>query len=219
VRIVLASASPARLATLRAAGISPEVMVSEVDEDLLTQRAGSPTPTELVALLAGAKAATVAKRLTAESHAGSDEPTGRAQDTVVIGCDSMLEIDGRALGKPASAEEASTRWRQMRGRTGVLRTGHALSRLAGPDPAPPLIEVSSTLVRFAEVTDSEIEAYVGTGEPLHVAGAFTLDGLGGWFITGIEGDHHGVVGISLPLLRTMLTRLGLSVVDLWDTRH
>jgi septum formation protein len=215
VRIVLASASPARLATLRAAGISPEVMVSDVDEDLLTQRAGSPTPTELVALLARAKAAAVVQRL----RSGDS-----AQDTVVIGCDSMLEIDGRALGKPASAQEAVARWRQMRGRTGVLRTGHALARLGGarPDggaPPPALVEVSSTLVRFADITDSEIEAYVGTGEPLHVAGAFTLDGVGGWFITGVEGDHHGVVGISLPLVRLMLLRLGVSVVDLWDAAH
>jgi septum formation protein len=217
-RIVLASASPARLATLRAAGISPEVMVSDVDEDRLTQRAGSPKPTELVALLARAKAAAVVQRLT------SDAPKGAAQDTVVVGCDSMLEIDGRALGKPASAQEAIARWRQMRGRTGVLQTGHALTRLggighSGTDLAPTLVEVSSTVVRFADVTDSEIEAYVGTGEPLHVAGAFTLDGLGGWFISGVEGDHHGVVGISLPLVRLMLMRLGISVTDLWDAGH
>jgi len=195
-RFVLASASPARLQTLRAAGLAPEVIVSGVDEDVLT--AG--TPGELVQVLASAKADAVADTL---------------NDALVLGCDSMLELDGQALGKPAAAAAAVERWRSMRGRSGALHTGHALidtgtgRRVEG---------VASTTVHFGSPSDAEIEAYVASGEPLYVAGAFTIDGFGGWFVESIEGDHHNVVGLSLPLLRRLLHELGHGLTDLgWPT--
>jgi septum formation protein len=186
-RFVLASASPARLATLRAAGVEPEVIVSGVDEDAIT----ADSTAELVTRLAEAKAETVAG--------------GLAGSALVLGCDSMLELDGRPLGKPGTIEVARARWRQMRGRTGVLHTGHCLidtgtGRRATKDGA--------TEVRFADVTDAEIEAYCSTGEPVEVAGAFTVDGLGGWFVEGVTGDHHNVVGVSLPVVRGLLAVLG-----------
>lgn len=192
--LVLASASPARLATLRAAGVEPEVIVSGVDE---SQVAGL-RPPELALQLAELKAATVAERLDF--------------DALVLGCDSLLELDGKVLGKPADADEAIERWRVMRGRSGLLHTGHALHDLATGAVAA---ATASTTVHFADVTDDEITAYVATGEPLHVAGAFTIDGLGGAFVTGIEGDHHNVVGVSLPLLRDLLAELGRNWTDLW----
>ncbi|MDN5895614.1 MAG: Maf family nucleotide pyrophosphatase [Nocardioides sp.] len=194
--LILASKSPARLATLRSAGVEPEVIVSGVDESQVT---GLP-PAELALALAGLKAAAVADGLTG--------------DRLVLGCDSVLELDGVALGKPASHEEAIARWKAMRGRSGVLHSGHALHDLASDLVVS---ATASTTVHFAEVTDEEIAAYVATGEPLHVAGAFTIDGLGGAFVTGIEGDHHNVVGLSLPLLRDLLARLGRSWVDLWPS--
>lgn len=193
-RLVLASASPARLRTLRAAGVEPEVVVSGVDEDDVT----APTPAELALELAGRKARAVAERL---------------GDALVLGCDSVLELDGTAYGKPASAAQAVDRWRRMRGRTGVLHTGHCLIDAGSGRTAP---AVASTLVRFAAVTDAEIAAYVATGEPLQVAGAFTVDGLGGPFVEGVEGDHHNVVGLSLPLLRRLLADLGVAWTDLWQ---
>lgn len=193
-RLVLASQSPARLAVLRAAGVDPEVIVSGVDESQLD---GLP-PEELALQLAELKAGSVAEQLTG--------------DRLVLGCDSVLELDGLALGKPGSPEEATSRWVEMRGRSGVLHTGHALHQLASGRVAA---ATASTTVHFAEVTDAEIAAYVATGEPLHVAGAFTIDGLGGAFVTHIEGDHHNVVGLSLPLLRDMLAELGESWVGLW----
>lgn len=197
-RLVLASASPARLATLRAAGMDPEVRVSDVDEPALLRAAGPGTsPADQVLLLARAKARAVAPA---------------ASGALVVGCDSMLELDGEVHGKPADAREAVERWCRMRGRSGVLHTGHwVVDTAAGAETGA----VSSTTVHFAELTDAEIEAYVATGEPLAVAGAFTIDGLGGPFVTGIEGDHHGVVGLSLPLLRTLLAELGVPVTDLW----
>jgi septum formation protein len=196
VRFVLASASPARLSTLRAAGVQPEVIVSGVDEDAITADTGA----ELVQALASAKASAVA--------------AGMSGPALVLGCDSMLEFDGRVVGKPASAEEAVARWRQLSGRSGVLHTGHALLELHDGGIRRSVQEVASTEVRFAALSDEEIEAYVGTGEPLHVAGAFTIDGLGGWYIESIVGDHHNVVGLSLPLLRRMLAELGYRVNDL-----
>jgi septum formation protein len=192
--LVLASASPARLATLRAAGIEPEVIVSGVDE---SQVDGLP-PAELALQLAELKAATVAERL--------------AGNTLVLGCDSVLELDGVALGKPADAADATARWQAMRGRSGILHTGHALHDLGSGRIAA---ATASTTVHFADVSDDEIAAYVATGEPLQVAGAFTVDGLGGAFVTGIEGDYHNVVGLSLPLFRELLAELGRSWVDLW----
>lgn len=200
--LVLASASPARLATLRAAGIEPTVAVSAVDEPAVLAAAGDVAPAEAVLLLARAKARDVAP-----GHAGA----------LVLGCDSMLEIDGRVLGKPTDAAEAVDRWRAMRGRSGRLHSGHWLvdRRAEAADRAAEDGATSTTVVHFADVSDAEIDAYVATGEPLWVAGAFTIDGLGGPFITGIEGDHHGVVGLSLPLLRTLLASRGVPITDLW----
>jgi nucleoside triphosphate pyrophosphatase len=196
VRFVLASASPARLRTLRAAGVEPEVLVSGVDEDRFTAR----SPTELVRALATAKARAVASRL-----------DGAA---LVLGCDSMLQFGSDVLGKPGSAEEAVQRWKLMRGRTATLHTGHALVAVEDGRIVTSLEQAASTEVRFAEISDDEIQAYVGTGEPLQVAGAFTIDGLGGWFVESVTGDHHNVVGLSLPLLRRMLLDLGYAVTDL-----
>src|ERR687893_1766897 len=199
VRLVLASASPARLRTLRAAGLDPEVVVSGVDESTVSA--------DRVADLAGRLA-----RLKAEAAAARLAPDPRP--TVVIGCDSLLELDGVGYGKPASAADAEARWRRMRGRSGVLHTGHhVLLRRDGTDQARSA--VASTTVHFADLDDAEIRAYVATGEPLQVAGAFTVDGLGGPFVTGIEGDYHNVVGLSLPLLRGLLRDLGLAWPDLW----
>jgi septum formation protein len=193
-RLVLASASPARLATLRAAGVEPSVVVSGVDES----QADGLAPGEMALHLATLKCAAVA----------DETPAGR----LVLGCDSVLDLDGRALGKPADADEAVRRWRDMRGRTGVLHTGHCLRDTTTGRQAT---GTGSTVVHFAEISDDEIAAYVETGEPLHVAGAFTIDGLGGAFVTRIEGDHHNVVGLSLPLLRDLLAQLGHRWTDLW----
>jgi len=193
--LVLASASPARLATLRAAGVEPLVIVSGVDE---AQVADVP-PVELALQLAELKCAAVA---------GRDEvPAG----ALVLGCDSVLELDGEPFGKPEDAATARERWRTMRGRSGVLHTGHALregDRVAAA--------TASTVVHFAHVSDDEIDDYIATGEPLEVAGAFTVDGLGGAFVTGIEGDHHNVVGVSLPLLRDLVAELGHRWTSLWS---
>ncbi len=199
VPLVLASQSPARLATLRSAGIDPVVIVSGIDEDQL----GHLPAAELALRLAELKCAAVAGR--------DDLP----EDSLVLGCDSVLELDGEALGKPADAEDASARWRAMRGRSGVLHSGHALHDTASGHAVS---ATASTTVHFAEVTNAEIAAYVATGEPLLVAGAFTIDGLGGAFVTGIEGDHHNVVGVSLPLVRELVVGLGRSWVDLWAPR-
>ena len=197
--LVLASASPARLATLQSAGVEPVVVVSGVDE---TQVTGL-EPAELALQLAELKCAAVAAR--------DDLPAA----ALVLGCDSVLEIDGEAFGKPDDAEEATRRWQAMRGRTGLLHSGHSLRDTATGHVAA---ATASTRVHFADVGDDEIAAYVATGEPLQVAGAFTIDGLGGAFVAGIEGDHHTVVGVSLPLLRDLLAELGHAWTDLWATR-
>ena len=233
--LVLASASPARLSTLRAAGLNPQVRVSAVDEPALLARTGTSDPAAVVALLAQAKAEDVA--------AGIETPA------IVLGCDSVLDLDGVALGKPVDAADAVRRWQQMRGRSGLLRTGHwlidlgsdaarsgaarsvgarsdaahsgaghsdaARSGAARSDGARSVGASSVTTVHFADVSDDEIAAYVATGEPLQVAGAFTVDGLGGAFVTGIEGDYHGVVGVSLPLLRDLLASLDVPWTSLW----
>ena len=200
IRLVLASASPARLRTLRTAGLHPEVIVSGVDESVYL---GLP-PASLASTLAERKAAAVADRL---------EPTS-SERLLVIGCDSVLELDGVGCGKPVNAATAEARWQAMRGRSGVLHTGHCVVDKHGSTVGT-WSALASTIVHFARVSDPEIQAYVATGEPLEVAGGFTIDGLGGAFITGIEGDPHNVVGISLPLLRTMLADLGISWPSLW----
>jgi septum formation protein len=193
-RFVLASASPARLKTLRHAGVQPEVIVSGVDES--TCVAGSPS--ELAGLLARAKAKAVAGGLVGSS-------------ALVLGCDSVLELDGQPLGKPGTAAVAAERWRQMRGRSGTLHTGHCLIDTSGGRSR---LRVVSTVVRFADVSDDEIDAYCASGEPAQVAGGFTIDGLGGWFVEGVEGDPHNVVGVSLPALRDLLAELGFGLLDL-----
>ena len=195
--IVLASASPARLAVLRGAGLEPEVVVSGVDETAFS----AATPAELAGQLARAKAAAVAAAL-----------PDRLAGALVIGCDSLLDLDGRALGKPASAEEAAARWREMSGRSGTLVTGHCVIDAATGRQAA---AVAATTVRFGTPSERQIAAYVASGEPLAVAGAFTLDGLGGWFVDGIDGDHGNVLGISLPLLRRLLADVGFDVTELW----
>ncbi|NIK62192.1 Maf family nucleotide pyrophosphatase [Kribbella shirazensis] len=195
-RFVLASASPARLKTLRGAGIEPEVIVSGVDEDNVTAE----NPGELARLLATLKARAVVAGLT--DHA------------TVLGCDSVLEFDGVAYGKPGTPDVARDRWRMMRGRTGVLHTGHCLIDTTSKQE---IRELASTTVYFADLTDEEIDAYVATGEPLVVAGAFTVDGLGGPFVTAVEGDYHNVVGLSLPLLRRMLREVDVTWPELWNT--
>jgi septum formation protein len=195
-RLVLASASPARRALLKAAGIDADVLVSGVDESIV--EAGDAYTLSLA--LARMKARTVAARM--QSDAG----------VLILGCDSVLAFDGEILGKPADADEAVKRWQAMRGRSGVLHTGHHLTDLVSGRQAE---DVGTTVVHFAEVTDEEIDAYVATEEPLHVAGAFTIDGLGGAFVERIEGDPGNVVGLSLPLLRRLLLELDVSIIELW----
>jgi len=195
-RFVLASASPARLATLRAAGIDPEVVVSGVDESVVAAR----DTASLVEQLAAAKAQSVS--------------AGVRDDALVLGCDSMLDLDGATVGKPSSPADAIAFWQRMRGRAGVLYTGHVLIAVSGGVPGTPALAVAATTVHFAEIADDKLAAYIDSGEPLAVAGAFTIDGLGGWFVDSIGGDHHNVVGLSLPALRRMLHKLGLSLTDL-----
>jgi septum formation protein len=198
-RLVLASASPARLGVLRAAGVRPEVRVSGVDEDVIT----APDPSALVLALAEAKAAAVVR---------PDD-----DDLLVLGCDSLLDLDGTAYGKPWTPEEATRRWALLGGRSGVLRTGHALLSVRGGEVVASAADVASTEVRFGTPSPDEVAAYVATGEPLEVAGAFTIDGRGGWFVDGVDGDPGTVIGLSLPLLRGLLQRVGVAVTDLWGT--
>ena len=210
--ILLASRSSGRLSALRAAGVEPLVRASSVDEEAVLHElanrrraTGLPAPSaaEQVQALARAKALDVAADIDPQ------------EAEVVVGCDSMLEIDGRVVGKPGTPEAVRERWRSMRGRTGLLHSGHTLVRVRDGARAH---GVSSTVVRFGSPTDAEIDAYAATGEPLGCAGAFTIDGLGGPFIDGVDGDPHGVVGISLPLLRRLLAELGIRWTDLWAGR-
>jgi septum formation protein len=200
IRLVLASASPARLRTLHAAGLRPKVVVSGVDESVFSEL----EPASLASTLAERKAAAVADRL---------EPAS-GERLLVVGCDSVLELDGIGYGKPANAAAAVARWQAMRGRSGVLHTGHCVVDKHGTTVGT-RTALASTIVHFARVSDPEIEAYVATGEPLDVAGGFTIDGLGCAFVAGLEGDPHNVVGISVPLLRTMLADLGIAWPTLW----
>jgi septum formation protein len=203
VHVVLASASPARKRLLHAAGIEPSIMVSGVDEDAATAAAeetyGPLAPADLALVLARAKAEDVAAQV---------------DDALVVGCDSILELDGDGHGKPADAEQAVARWQRMRGRSGVLHTGHWVIDTREEDgTGGTLGATASTTVHFAAIDDDEIRAYVETGEPLRVAGSFTLDGLGAPFVSGIEGDPSNVVGLSLPLLRELLGEVGIA----WHT--
>jgi septum formation protein len=206
VRLVLASTSPARLALLRAAGIEPDVAPSSVDEPgaVAAREAelGHPLDAEqTVLLLAQAKAEAVAADL-------------RGQDALVFGGDSAFAFEGTVYGKPGTPERALARWRTQRGRAGVLHSGHWLvdARTGEGRGAH-----ASAVVRFADdLTDAELEAYVASGEPLAVAGAFTIDGLAGPFIESIEGDPSTVVGLSLPALRRLVRASGVEWTDLWN---
>lgn len=198
-RLILASQSPARLSVLRAAGIEPVVRVSGVDEDALVASLANPTPEETVVALSAAKA----------------EAIEHDDECVVVGCDSMLLFEGELVGKPGTAEVARERWRRVAGKSGALITGHTVLRVSQGVVVGKASAAESTIVRFGAPSDEELEAYIATGEPLHVAGGFTIDGRGGWFIDGIDGDHTSVIGISLPLTRRLLGQVGVSVSTLW----
>jgi septum formation protein len=203
--LVLASASPARLATLRNAGIEPRVIVADIDEPAVVEEyGGAALPAEDVALLLARRKAEVV--------------AAQVDDALVVGCDSVLELDGEVHGKPAGPDQAVARWQRMRGREGVLHSGHWLVDTRDRDAGGTGLTtgaVASTVVRFSDISDAEIAAYVATGEPLAVAGAFTIDGLGGAFVDGVDGDPHTVVGLSLPLLRRLLAEAEVSWTSLW----
>lgn len=195
-RFILASKSPSRLELLRRCGLNPEVRASLIDESSITES----QPARLALRLAEAKGGAVAKQVIG--------------DSIVVACDSVLEFEGKARGKPRTPEAALEQWRRIRGRQGVLHTGHFVLVRSGGQTRSAL-RTASTVVKFADVTDEEITAYVASEEPLWVAGGFTIDGLGSAFVTGIEGDPHNVVGISLPLLRQILMDLGVDWPSLW----
>ncbi len=203
-QFVLASQSPARLALLRSGGLDPAVFVSGVDEDAVAASLPDPSPSELVTALAAAKAEAVLGQVAA-AH----------PDAVVVACDSMLNIGGRMVGKPPTPDIARQRWAAMAGTSGELVTGHAVVRLEGGTRTKETSGWESTTVRFGTPGPEEVDAYIATGEPLRVAGGFTIDGLGSWFIDGLDGGHTSVIGISLPLTRRLLAEVGVSVVDLW----
>lgn len=207
-RLYLASTSPARLGILRAAGIEPVLLSPGVDERAVEAEAGPLDGPGLVQLLAKAKAEAVDGALV----------DGEPLDGIVLGGDSAFELDGVLYGKPHRADVARERWLAQRGRTGVLHSGHWVVDHRGGVRGRSLGGVSSAKVTFADVTDAEIDAYIATGEPLSVAGAFTLDSLGGAFITRVEGDPHAVIGLSISLLRDLLTRLDVEWPSLWNLR-
>lgn len=205
--LLLASTSPARLSVLRAGGIEPKVLAPNADEEKLTAGALAAglikTTADMVGFLAKAKA---------ESVLNSPEASG----LFVLGCDSSLEFEGESLGKPHEPQVAIERWKKLRGHWGVLHSGHYLIDNRDPENRSAAFETSSAKVFFANLSDREIEDYVATGEPLKVAGAFTIDGLGGAFLEGIEGDPHTVIGLSLPTLRRLANQLSFHYPDFWN---
>lgn len=205
-RVVLGSASPGRLKVLRQAGIDPIVVVSAVDEDAVVAGLGQDVPPEhVVCTLAEAKAADVVGRL----------PADAAGDCVVIGCDSMLYLDGRLCGKPVSIEAARRQWQGMAGRSADLYTGHCAVLVREGEMRRTEVESAITTVHFGDPTANDLTAYLNSGEPLNVAGGFTLDGLGGWFVEAVTGDPSTVIGLGLPLTRRLFARVGLSLPELW----
>lgn len=207
-RVVLGSASTGRLGVLRQAGLDPLVVVSGVDEDAVIASLADAPPEQVVSGLAAAKADEVFTHL----------PAAVAGDCVVIGCDSMLFLDGQLCGKPGDVDTARRQWQSMSGRTAQLYSGHAVLVVREGAVAHRIADTGITAVHFGSPTDTDLEAYLESGEPLGVAGGFTLDGLGGWFIEGIDGDPSNVIGLSLPLLRRMLATAGVSIADLWASR-
>jgi septum formation protein len=205
-RVVLASASPGRRTVLRQAGIDPIVIVSGVDEDAVIAAQGPDAPPgDIANALARAKAEAVVDEL----------PPALRADCVVVGCDSMLYIDRELWGKPESAEGARQQWDSMGGRSGVLHSGHCVIRLRDNAIIHREVECRRTTVNFGKPTDADLTAYLASGESLRVAGAFTIDGLGAWFIDGIEGDPSNVIGLSLPTTRRLFARVELSIAELW----
>lgn len=201
-RLILASKSPARTKLLREAGIRHDVLVSEVDELAVAASYGPLDPYDTALLLARAKAEAVAS-------------LDAAEESLVIGCDSVFEFDGEAHGKPYEPAVAIERISRMRGRSGVLHTGHWLVDTRDDGSGATIGAVSSATVHFGDMSDAEVRAYVATGEPLHCAGSFTIDGLGGAFIDRVDGDPHAVVGLSIATLRGLLHAAGVSVTAFW----
>lgn len=209
-RVVLGSASTGRLRVLRSAGIDPLVAVSGVDEDAIVEKLGSDAdPAEVVNALAQAKAEAVS----------SDLAQDVTDDCVVIGCDSMLFIDGKLSGKPVTPEETRRRWHSMAGREGLLFTGHCMLRMRSGELAASAAAADVTTVRFGLPTEEELQAYIASGEPLGVAGAFTLDGLGGWFVDGIDGSPSNVIGLSLAITRRLFEQVGLAIGEVWQSNR
>ncbi len=203
--VVLGSASPARLRVLQQAGLDPRVLVADIDEDALAAELAAAPPAQIVTALATAKADALVARID-------------SGDAVLLTCDSMLHIHGELVGKPHTPALAARRWAQMSGSTADLLTGHCITRIVDGAPVAQVADCQATEIRFATVAPEAIDAYVATGEPLAVAGSFTLDGYGGWFVDGIDGDPSSVIGISLPLTRRLLARVDVDVTALWSTR-
>ena len=216
VATVLASSSPSRLSLLRNAGIEPVVIRPQVDEHAVVERVSPQSVVDEVALLAQTKAKAVINVLAQDPH---EELIGSADTCVLIACDSLLELDGESVGKPGDTQATTEVWKRLRGRSAVLHTGHYIAILRPGHTGWDLVDhadaVGSTVLHTAPVSDEEIAAYCATGEPFHVAGALTIDGYGAAFVESLEGDHTNVIGLSIPLARTLITKLGVNWPDLW----
>lgn len=216
VATVLASSSPSRLSLLRNAGIEPVVIRPQVDEHAVVERVSPQSVVDEVALLAQTKAKAVINVLAQDPH---EELIGSADTCVLIACDSLLELDGESVGKPGDTQATTEVWKRLRGRSAVLHTGHYIAVLRPGHTGWDLVDhadaVGSTVLHTAPVSDEEIAAYCATGEPFHVAGALTIDGYGAAFVESLEGDHTNVIGLSIPLARTLITKLGVNWPDLW----